>query len=202
MNNVNILKKYPGKDSLTNYRQIFEHYGYVLEDFDKTINYYSDHPDKFELLYEKILNKMSEMESEIKSSDAIDAGPLNLWNQKLKWGLPEDGAQNKIPFSIRISKQGTYTLSVRVKMYPDDQSEGPIVSAWFWYDNGTADGVRIPFLESKILKNGQWNMHSLSKLLTDSHVTHIKGNILDHSNLNGSWTKHAEVEDISIRLFN
>jgi len=205
MSNRSILSMFPGTDSISNYKNIFDSYGYSIEDFKNSIDYYADRPDDFELIYEQVLNQLSEIEGAIKNqnlSGGASDSPGNLWNDKMEWHLPADGPQNKIPFSIEIQEDGFYVIRVRIKMYQDDQSVDPVVSAWFWYDDGTEEGKTFPFPESKIPKSDAWKFHAMTLRVPDPKVTHIKGFLLNHARKEGFWNKHVDVDNISVRILN
>ena len=197
------LKRMPGRDSLSNYQDIFDSHGYSSDQFELTLKYYADHPVEFEVIYEKILSNLSKLESEIKSHrygyDELES-PENLWLEKPEWFLPEDGGQIKIPFSIPIDQAGFYIIRARIKMYNNDGSEDPKIIAYFWYDDGTAEGKKIWFPESRILKNDNWKYHTISLKYYDPKITHLKGFLLEHRNGEGDWAKHVEIENISVRL--
>ncbi len=197
------LKKYPGRDSISNYNDVIHQHGFTRERFDMTLKYYSNNPDDFELIYEKVLNKLSQLESEVNSQRSgvmSDEKASNLWMEIGEYKLPRDGKRNKIPFSIGIQKQGFYIIRARIKMYKDDASVNPRLTAWFWYDNGTGNGVRYFFPESKIKKDETWRYYTISLKSKDPKVTHIKGFLLNHDNTGTEWEKHVDIENISVQL--
>jgi len=197
-----VLHKFPGKDSLSNYQDIMKSHGYKLSDLDKTIKYYSRKPDKLEIIYDKVQNKLSQMESEIRNRRYSDQNiPMNddLWNQKTEWHLPLDGKQNAIQFSIPIKNQGLYTLNAELRIFPDDQSLNPRVTAYFWFDDGSELGKRIFFASKKISKTGTFATYTLSQMTKNPEITHLKGWILDHSSKpTPGWAKHADVKSINV----
>lgn len=202
MNMPKYLNKYPGKDTLSNYNDIFANHGYSREIFDKTLKYYSNHPDDFELLYENVLDNLSRFESEINSQRYVvedNENSSNLWKDAKEWKLPQNGKRNKIAFSIPIDKQGFYIIRIRIKMQIDDGSINPRLSAYFWYDNGTGNGKRYHFPETKIKKDDTWRYYTISLKTTDPKITHLKGFILNDDNTGTDWGKKAEVENISIQ---
>ena len=202
MNMPKYLNKYPGRDTLSNYNDIFINHGYSREIFDKTLKYYANHPDDFELLYDDVLSNLSKFESEINSQRfAIDNSDnsSNLWKDAMEWKLPQNGKRNKITFSIPIDKQGFYIIRVRIKMNKDDASVNPRLSAYFWYDNGTGNGKRYHFPETKIKKNDTWRYYIISLKTRDPKITHLKGFILNDDNDGTDWEKNVEVENISIQ---
>ena len=64
-----VRKKLPRKDSLNYYDVIFENYGYKRSDFDTSIYYYSKNINKFDQIYEEVLNRLNEMETVLKEAD-------------------------------------------------------------------------------------------------------------------------------------
>ena len=197
-----VLHRFPGKDSLSNYKDIMQSHGYKLSDLNRTIKYYSRKPDKLEIIYEKVQNILSEMESEIRNrrySAPNNTINDNLWNQKTEWHLPLDGKQNPVQFSIPINKPGIYTVNAQIRVFPDDQTLNPRVTAYFWFDDGSESGKRIYFTSKKILKTGTYATYTLSQMTDNPEITHLKGWILDHSsNTSPGWTKHADVKSISV----
>ncbi len=196
------LDKYPGRDTLSNYNDIFINHGYSREIFDKTLIYYSNHPDDFELVYEEVLNNLSKTESEISSQRYVvedDESSSNLWEDTMEWKLPQNGKRNKIAFSIPIDKQGFYIIRVRIKMYKEDASINPRLSAYFWYDDGTENGEKYNFPENKIKKEDTWRYYTISLKTTDPKITHLKGFLLNDDNTDTDWAKKAEIENISIQ---
>ena len=197
------LRRIPGKDSLSNYQDIFDKHGSTLEQFETTLQYYSDHPLEFELIYEKVVNNLSKLDSEIKSQRFENQDPdepENLWEERPEWKFPEDGSQIKMPFSIPAERMGFYFIRARIKMYNDDESVKPKVIAYFWYDDGTEEGKIIYFPESRIPKNDEWQYHSISLKASDPKITHLKGFLLSNDTLSGDWSKHVDIENISIRF--
>ena len=197
------LKKYPGKDSISNYSDVIHDLGFTRERFDLTLKYYANNPDDFELVYEKVLNKLSQLESEIRSQRSgiiDDQESSNLWMEIEEFHLPRDGKRNKIPFNIAIQKQGFYIIRARIKMYKDDASVNPRLTAWFWYEDGTGNGVRYFFPENKVKKDETWRYYTISLKTNSPKITHIKGFILNHDNTGTEWEKHADIENISIQL--
>jgi len=203
LNSPNIKSLYNKQYAEVYYDQVFELHGYTRAQFDTTIKFYSVKPSKLENIYDDVIEELSKLESSKITSEFFREKPeavsaSNLWNLEYNWSLPENGEVNPINFSIPVSELGTYTISARIKMYEDDESKNPRVSAFFWYDDGSEYGYRVLFPSSPILKNNEFVIHSISKQLTNSKVTHLRGWILDHSAQDITWKKHAEVQNIKV----
>jgi hypothetical protein len=197
-----VRENYPGRDSISNYQDILKKYGYTKERFDRTIEFYENDPEELNDLYEEVVNELSQLQSGIiQRTRQVTPDELisDLWNQKTVWHLPDDGRINRIGFKIPVKEPGKYTLTATIRMHPDDGSIEPRVSAFFWFDDGTETGFRIPFEPSPISKDGKIRNHTLSLNLQDERVTHITGFLLDHNSRNGNWEKHADVLNIKIQ---
>ncbi len=199
-----LLSKYPGIDSISNYKDIMKSHGYTLDDMNKTLLYYSGKPEQLEEIYEVVIDNLSLLESEVSNRRYIKAEEeiklLNLWTYKSEWHLPKDGKQIKIPFSIPIDSLGKYILRAQIKMYRDDKSASPAVTAYYWYDDGSEFGKKYPFPGNPIIKTGQWNSYTLILETPDSLITHIKGFLVDHVDKQSSWEKHLDIRGVSLKL--
>ena len=197
-----VRQNFPGRDSLSNYQDILQKYGYSKKTFDKTIEFYENDPDELNDLYEEVISELTQLQSETRPfSRQVPQDDLvfDLWDQKTVWHLPDDGSTNRIDFKIPVKGQGRYILITTIRMHPDDESIKPRVTAFFWYDDGTENGFRIPFEPSPIAKNGKIKAHSLSLTLRNDSVTHISGFLLDHDPRGGTWEKHADVLNVKIQ---
>ena len=199
-----LVSKHPGLDTLSNYRDILMQHGYTMEDLNKTLLYYTDKPEQLEQVYEKVIDNLSQLESEVSSrryfEDGEETKSVDLWTDKSEWHLPVDGKQIKIPFSIPIDTPGTYILRAQIKMYQDDGSSNPKITAYYWYDNGSELGQRYIFPRNPISKNGQWKSHALILETHDTLITHIKGFLIDHKDKKSSWEKHLDIRGVSLKL--
>jgi len=197
-----IKKIYTREKSQIYYNQVLEVHGFTITQFNNTIKSYSKKPAKLDKIYEEVLAELSKLEGSIKnvepSLQKVSIPINNLWNLESKWDLPKDGETNQIQFSIPISNLGTYTVSAKIKMYIDDESNSPRVTAYFWYDDDSKYGFIDFFPSSPIPKNNRLKLHSIFKTITNPKITHLRGWILDHSSREGRWEKHAEVFDIKV----
>lgn len=197
-----VRQNYPGRDSISNYQDILKNNGYSKEIFDRTIEYYENDPDELNDLYEKVVSELTQLQSEVgQRSREVTPDDLisDLWNQKTVWHLPDDGQKNRIDFRIPVKGMGKYILTTTIRVHPDDGSIDPRVTAYFWFDDGTETGFRIPFNASPITKDGKIKTYNLSLSLEDERVTHIAGCLLDHEPQSGLWEKHADVLFVKIQ---
>jgi hypothetical protein len=70
--NSRLLSVADRKDRMKRYyAEIFEHHGITKESFIESYNYYEDHPEKLELIYDSVFEKLEALltEEEIKSKN-------------------------------------------------------------------------------------------------------------------------------------
>jgi hypothetical protein len=154
-------------------------------------------------IYDDVISELTKFQSELQQSGRQKLPPdkmPDLWNQKVEWRLPDDGITDKIEFNIPVSEPGNYILTITSRIHLDDGSKNPRITAYFWFDNGTKEGFRIPFESVPLEKNSRMRVHTLSKTLEDSRVTHIRGFLLDHDPQSGHWEKHADIMNVKLHL--
>jgi len=196
-----IRSDFSSKDSIENYVDVISKHGYTKEKVDKSIEYYFiDRPKRYASIYNRVIEKLSGMEADVIQQLSGEANlNRNLWNGERSYSLPDAGVSNPLAFSIETAGLGEYILRARITLYEDDQSIDPHIEVWFWYDDGTEEGKKIPWDKYELAKTGRPVTVTLRKALTDPKVTHIKGKLLNHTDQPGHWEKHAMVTNIVIQ---
>lgn len=69
---VNNVRRNLAKDSIRYYNAIFSNYGYTRSDFDTSIYYYSENIDEYDKIYEEVLNRLNEMETNLKQESVAE----------------------------------------------------------------------------------------------------------------------------------
>lgn len=70
LTNNKVRRKLAKKDSLNYYNVILNNYGYTRADFDTSVHFYSKNIDKYDKIYEEVLNSLGEMETKLKQESA------------------------------------------------------------------------------------------------------------------------------------
>jgi len=195
-----IRSEFSGKDSTENYSDVIREHGYTKEKVDNSMKYYFiDKPKKYEAIYDRVIEKLSGMEADVIAHLSQSTDPnLNLWEGERSYSLPDVGVTDPIEFSVRTRGLGEYVIKARIMLYEDDQSIDPHSEVWFWYDDGTEEGMKIPWERINLAKSGRPEVITMKKELEDPRVTHIKGKFLNHTAQPGHWEKHAMVTNITI----
>jgi hypothetical protein len=187
-------------DSAELYSAVFSKHHVTKVMFDSTMAYYIQKPDKLQAIYLEVNAILSKMESDLESGKAepVPEKKILVWQENKTYILPQMGRRNKVEISIPASKPGIYTLSVRIRLYEDDQTVAPRITLFFWFDNGTPKGYREYFRTMPLTKDGKTDTYTVSNKLINSNITHIKGYLIDHSNPDTLFIKHAIVSDIKV----
>jgi hypothetical protein len=168
---------------------------------DKTMKYYFDkNPKKLENIYDQVLTKLSEKQAILEKEIGFrDQNPKNLWKKSYFIEVPESMADNNVWFSIAAKDTGTYILEFTSTIFRDDKSRNPRVTVFFWRTDSSKTENRISWEEVTYPKDGKSHSYALSKRNTDTTFTHIGGWLLNCDQREGSWKKHAKIENIILR---
>ncbi len=191
------------RDSLQNYIDVIKSYGYTNEQLETTMKYYfSNKPKKLAKVYDRVTGNLLELETKVQSEkvqqDSI-AGE-NLWKGKATYSFPEDFAIDPVWFDIPADAPGEYILRADIQVFNDDRSLDPRVTVYFSTTDSLGVEVRDDWREVRFEKNGQVQKIEISKTLEVAGMTHIKGWLMNHTNQEVKWQKHARISNISIRL--
>lgn len=194
------------KDSIDYYSAAIESYGYTLVQFDSSISYYTKHPKELDAIFDKVIIQLSRKETKLnegiasgqEKNNAGTDSTQNLWPLKSTWDIPIDGNDNHINFSIPLKGFGKYTISADVQIHPDDESEEPRMTAYFYFDDKTPSGKLGQITHQYFQKDGIVRNIKIELELKEDIFTHFTGAILDNGNSNGKVKKHVTVSNIRI----
>jgi hypothetical protein len=187
-------------DSAQLYEAVFSKHHITHAMFDSTMGYYLHKTDKLNDIYSQVNTILSKMESDLETGKGEPESEKKtiVWQENKTFILPQMGSINKVEISLPASKTGTYTLSARIRLYDDDQTVAPRITLFFWFDDGTPKGFREYFRSTPLIKDGKTNTYMVSAKLVNTRITRIMGYIIDHSNPDTLFAKHAIVSDIKV----
>jgi hypothetical protein len=191
-------------DSTSLYNAVFTKHHITKAMFDSTMAFYTHKPAKLEEVYTEVNNILSKMDSDLDTGGVLSDAEKKIlvWQDSKTYILPQMGKINKVEINVPSSKPGIYTFSAKVRLFEDDQTVAPRITLFFWFDNGTPKGYRQYFRNIPLTRDGKTNTYTISNRLTNSNVTHIKGFLLDHSNPDTLFAKHAIISDIKVQYNN
>jgi len=186
------------KDTIPYNRHIVARHGYQWTQFDTTVSWYCSRPKKFQDIYEMVMTNLNELDKKI--SEELDP-PSELWTGRRNYYLPADNDRDSIAANILLKGVGSYIMSAKIRVYPQDESLHPRLALYLWRSDTTALGVRDTLWLTSLLKDGLMYEYRMEKtLFPGNEFTHIKGSWLDsdRNDIDTAWSKHAEIKDISI----
>jgi hypothetical protein len=192
------IRTYMFVDSVDLYTPVFEKHGISREQFEKSIFYYNSIPLEFDGIYDEVIAELTRQQTEFTEMQAAAARDTvnNLWKEKFAWSFPKEGRNNHLEVNIPLKGPGLYSFSAQIRLYKSDLSEDPAIQLWFWYNDSTEYGLRDSFPAVSIKKDEKLHMYNVSKRLTDTLYTHLKGFILDYSNKDTIFPRQADVFQI------
>ena len=185
-------------DSINLYNAVLKNYGYTRAQFDTTLKFYAVNTSKFDQLYEEVITRLNKTEQDNYLNRPSDEdGSASIWYGKNMWMLPQEGAQRKIPVSLKLKGKGKYVVSFNYKLYPDDESRNPRLNLYFASDS-TAKPKKDTLKTIVYLKDARTSIVTITKELKDSTLTHLKGYLLDHDDQKDDWKKHAVISGLKV----
>jgi len=186
------------QDTVLYNQHIVERHGYQWVQFDSTVSWYCSQPKKYQEVYEIVMANLNELDKMI--SEELDP-PSELWNGKKEIFLPADGKRDAVAASVLLKGVGSYVVSAKIRVYPQDESINPRIELYLWRSDTTATGVRDTLWLRPLQKDGLLYEYRMEKtLLPGNEFTHLKGNWLQsgHNDLDTVWKKRVEIKDISV----
>ena len=189
------------QDTIPYSHYIVERHGYQWAQFDSTVSWYCSQPRKYQEVYETVMANLNELSKVI--SEELDP-PSELWNGKRDYFLPADGERDSVALSVLLKGVGSYVVSAKIRVYPQDESIDPRFALYLWRSDTTATGVRDTLWLRPLQKDGLMYEYRMEKtLLPGNEFTHLRGNWLqcNRNEQDTTWMKRAEIKDISVYHF-
>jgi hypothetical protein len=185
-------------DTIPYNHHIVEQHGYRWAQFDSTVSWYCSRPKRFQDIYETVMANLNEFDRLI--SEELDP-PEELWTGKNAFYLPADGGRDSVEVNVLLKGVGSYVVSAKIRVYPQDESLYPHIALYLWRSDTTAHGVRDTLWLTPLWKDGLMSEYRMERtLLPGNEFTHLKGFWLHHrsNDMDTAWIKRAEIEDISV----
>ena len=195
-----IVMKYSPLDSISTYNHAIEKHGYTKEIMDKSMKYYFiKNPKKLIKIYDKVLGILSEMETRVQK-DLLNSKPLpkNLWPGIESYSFPDPSGDDSAFFDISLTKPGSYTLTAKVTLFPDDQSLNPGLTAFTCHPDSIETGKRKYIEPIYYLKDGHEHKYSIIFTVPLKTTLHVRGCLYDFVNHPDDWEKHLVIRNIDV----
>lgn len=193
-----IRNKFYARDSVLNFIDIIESYGYSYEKMNSTINYYFvSKPKKLIRIYDNIIGKMSEVEAAMQN-EIIRKGQEES-RKAMKnnvYEFPDFDRKVNPGTVIKTYAPGTYAITLSVTIYPDDQSYNPHFSAWLVDADSIETGRKKWLPQIKYIKDGHPHQFIYTGQIEENRPMVIKTILYEYENNITEWDRHAVIEVI------
>lgn len=180
-------------DSLSYYNYVFKKFNTTREIFHNTMYFYLNDMDKFIEIQKIVVDSLNAKFVYLDSIEKISLQSNDLWDLKREWSLPDDGVTNAIPFNVKTSKEGKYTLSAKVLSYADDLSKDLKLKLIVSYSDTTFDKQEIKLQT----KRAEWKDYTITvQSNPNKKIEHIEGEVISHANT--TTYMHLKVKDIML----
>ena len=189
---------YSDLDSLSVYVNIIEKHGYTKELMDRTMRFYFiKRPKELVKIYDKVLGKLSAMESRLLQFNPTlgDAGG-NLWQGKPFYLFPDPSGKDSAWIELPVSYSRFYTLKFSITIFPDDQTIDPHLNLYFETTDTSKRKTRTYFPKITYIKDGQPHTYTTTLFMKELPPVKIKGWFVDLENQSPYLEKHFIVENI------
>lgn len=191
-----VRRQFASRDSVLNFIDIIENYGYSYEKMNNTLNYYFiSKPKKLIRIYDQVIGKMTEMESAMQEqilrqsqAESRRATMTSVYN------FPDPGKSEEPGIRMFINTAGTYTLSFKATVYPDDQSYNPRFSAWLVDADSIETGVRKWLPAVQYTKDGHPHHYVVDWKLKADRPVILRSLYYSHDSNISEGEKHARIE--------
>jgi hypothetical protein len=195
-----ITMKYSPFDSISTYYHVIEKHGYTKEKMDNTMKYYFiKAPKKLIKIYDKVLGILSEMESRVlKDIQKSKPAANNLWPGHESYSFPDPSGADSTIFDISLTKSGSYTLTAKITLFPDDQTLNPRLTAFTCHPDSIDSGKRNYIMPICYLKDGHEHKYSVTFIVPFKTTLHVRGCLYDFDNNPADWEKHLVIRNIDV----
>ena len=193
--NANVGKdNYARRDSTMLYSPILSKYGFDIDDFNKSIKYYAERPQKMREMYEDISMRLKAMRDKYAELSIQERKDKNLWNGADSLYIDSDSTYSKFDFDIPVKGAGTYILSADINFGDNDSTYNPRVIAWFEIEEYTDSIIgkkEIPL--SKTQKTCTLRLN-----IQDTSMAYVKGLFFEYDSINQEGRQHVGFKNIYV----
>jgi hypothetical protein len=195
-----IRSSFAGRDSIENYIDVLNEYGYTIDELEKTLKYlYIKNPDKLVKIYDRVLLRFSELDSKLNSIQYNNALSLNsTWSGKDFYHFPSRSKNETGYFTHKIIAPGKYLLKYEVLVSPADETYNPGFFGWTVSADSALTGKKYYLPGTTYLKDGRWRLHYVQ--IRVSKPTLLEGYLYNHNDNSKSCYIDAMIRNISLEI--
>ncbi|MBN1951202.1 MAG: DUF4296 domain-containing protein [Bacteroidales bacterium] len=205
--NHDINRSFGELDSTLLYRTVLKEHGYTYQQMKNTFEYYTDRPDKYVKVYNKVFAELSKRSDQAKEaySSIQSSRTFQLWRSKEpRFNIMGDTLDYPEPFDIAVDTTGTFVLVAEAKLSTADESVNPVLEAYFYDpDNDTPDS-RIYIAREPIIKSdhNRPREYSFIKEMNNPRYSRMRIIIPSQENTDSVFFKELELRNLRVSLKN
>jgi hypothetical protein len=190
--------KFFESDTLSSYIDVIENNGYTKPQMDRTMRYYFvRRPKKLIKIYDKVLGRLSEMESRVdKELPGFRSKAMNDWPGRSSYSFPDPTSEDTTWVDFAGNFYGTLYLKFVITIYPDDQSINPVMGLYFSNADTIGNEKRVCFPAIPFLKDGHPHSYNISINQDLRGLIRLKGWFINLESTSPSLEKHFRVDNI------
>lgn len=182
------------------YNSIYKKYNITPEQFDSCLLYYSQDLHQFTKIYDRIIDSLNRLETKLQidlKNEELLPDTLNLWTKRTHWKISQESRAN-LEFTIPVKESGTYTIKAIIKIFEDDQTEDPQMTAYFWKEDTLNGPNKVFFKPITLKKTPGFLTYQMQLVYPDSTFSELRGNLFSGKNKTENFNQHFEMKNIMI----
>lgn len=188
-------------DSLTIYTSVLAKYGTNRENFEATMKWYSNNPDKLSELYDNVFGTINKNHQNLNDQlTQFNFGGKEseiIYSSHKYTDIRGDTIKYPDPIIIKTDSIGTYLFSIRLRMFKDDKSKNPRILGYFT-DNDTVALDSLEIINFPILKSDYSRDYQFIVELNDTIFKYIKLTIPEVDSLPINFRKNLQLSSIKV----
>ncbi len=198
-----INRNYSSKDSITIYYELYDRYGYSVEDVENSLEYYFIHKNhKLIKMYNSLINDLTVEMVKKQTQPISDYSEYNnnLWpfDKTYYYIVGKTEESRYADFDIQMNQKGMYVVSFDISVSETDKSVNPSMEIWRTSvaDGGKSNDTTL-VANVKYAKDGRKHSYSIPVYKSDYSLSHLFG-YLYCSYGDPSTLKNATISNIKI----
>ena len=203
--NHDINKSYNNLDSALLYGEVFKRYGYTYKQLKNTMQYYTEKPQKFLKIYNRVFATLTKMSDQSKQaySSIQSSRTLEVWKaDESRYSIFGDSLQYPPPFDFEVDTTGVFVLIAEVRMVNADESVNPVFEAYFYKPQDSISGPRIYMAQQPIVKSdhNRPREYAFVKEMKDPEFSRMRITIPLQENTDSFFMKGLEVRNLRLSI--
>jgi hypothetical protein len=203
--NSTISDQFGKLDSTLLYGTVMEDHGYTKDELFHTLNYYTNKPELLMEIYDEVFALLSARSEEAKAeyNKYASSNTRHIWRpKKNRFEIESDTAHFPVFDDILIDSTGTYILNLSIKLNKEDESENPVLEAYFYDPDKDNPDNRQYFEKVQLHKSKYARELMLVQELTEPSLTRLRVLPVVFENEDSSFYKSLDLYSLRLSRLN